>query len=68
MKISISVGDRVQLVFMNDTLTKLRPGDTGIVADIDTQADEETLIWVNWDNGEHLALLSETDKYKVVRG
>ncbi len=68
MKISISVGDRVQLVFMNDTLTKLRPGDKGTVADINTQADEETLIWVNWDNGERLALLSETDKYKVVRG
>ena len=68
MKISISVGDRVQLVFMNDSLTRLRPGDKGTVADIDTERDEETLIWVNWDNGEHLALLSETDKYKVVRG
>jgi|APFre7841882654_1041346.scaffolds.fasta_scaffold08325_5 hypothetical protein len=68
MKTGINVGDRVQLVSMNDSLTRLRSGDMGTVVDIDTQADEEILIWVNWDNGEHLALLSETDKYKVVRG
>jgi archaellum component FlaG (FlaF/FlaG flagellin family) len=68
MKSVINVGERVQLVYMNDSLTKLRPGDMGTVVDIDTQADEETLIWVDWDNGEHLALLSETDDYKVVRG
>ena len=68
MKTGINVGDRVQLVFMNDSLTKLRPGDMGTVVDIDTQGDEETLIWVDWDNGEHLALLSETDKYKVIHG
>jgi archaellum component FlaG (FlaF/FlaG flagellin family) len=68
MKSSVNVGDRVQLVYMNDSLTKLSPGDMGTVVDIDTQADEETLIWVDWDNGEHLALLSDTDKYKVIRG
>lgn len=68
MKAGINVGDRVQLVYMNDSLTKLRPGDMGTVVDIDTQGDEEILIWVDWDNGEHLALLSETDKYKVIRG
>ncbi len=67
MKNNIRVGDRVQLVYMNDSLTKLRPGDMGTVVDIDNQGDEETLIWVNWDNGEHLALLSETDKYKLVQ-
>ncbi len=67
MKASINVGNRVQLVYMNDSLTKLRPGDMGTVVDIDTQGDEETLIWVDWDNGERLALLSETDRYKVIR-
>jgi len=68
MKVGCNVGDRVQLVYMNDSLTRLRPGDLGTVVDIDTQGDLETLIWVNWDNGEHLALLSETDKYKIIRG
>jgi len=66
MKPAINVGDRVQLVYMNDSLTKLRPGDLGTVVNIDTEADEEILIWVDWDNGEHLALLSETDKYKII--
>jgi len=47
-------------------MTKLRPGSQGIVTKIERETDE-TLVWVQWDNGEHLALLDPIDKYKVVK-
>ena len=65
-KIDIKVGNRVQLLFINDTWTKLKKGDKGTVFKIEKENDE-SLIWVNWDNGEHLALLDGIDKYIVVK-
>ena len=62
-KHKLKVGDRVELVFMNDSLTKLQKGDHGTVFKIE-ETPYETLIWVNWDNGEKLALLDGIDKYK----
>jgi len=59
----IKVGDRVELLAMEDTMTRLKKGSRGTVSRI--EADEE-LIWVNWDNGEKLALLMGIDKYKLV--
>jgi hypothetical protein len=64
-KIDVKVGNRVQLIFINDTWTKLKKGDKGTVFKIEKENDE-SLIWVNWDNGEHLALLDGIDKYIVV--
>ena len=61
---SVKVGDRVELVLMDDTWTSLKPGDKGTVYKID---EEQELIWVDWDNGEQLALLDGVDKYKVVK-
>jgi hypothetical protein len=66
MKNKVSIGDRVELVFINDSLTRLRPGDQGTVTKIEDESDE-TLVWVQWDNGEHLALLDPIDKYKVIK-
>lgn len=66
MKKKIGIGDRVELVFINDSMTKLRPGSQGIVTKIERETDE-TLVWVQWDNGEHLALLDPIDKYKIVK-
>ena len=49
---------------MEDSLTKLKKGDQGEVIRLD---EEEDLIWVDWDNGERLALLADIDKYKIVK-
>jgi len=60
----VKVGDRVQLISIDDTWTKLKAGDKGTVFEID---EEQELIWVKWDNGEKLALLSEVDKFEIVK-
>jgi hypothetical protein len=66
MKNKVSVGDRVELVFINDSMTRLKPGDRGTVLKIEIESDE-TLVWVQWDNGERLALLDPIDKFNVVK-
>jgi len=64
MKCVVKVGDRVELVFINDTMTKLEKGSKGTVSKIEK---EQELIWIDWDNGEKLALLEGIDKFKVVK-
>jgi len=64
MTIKVKVGDRVELLEMMDTMTRLEEGSTGTVTKIE---EEEDLIWVNWDNGEKLALLADADKFKVIK-
>ncbi len=66
MKNKISIGDRIELVFINDSMTRLKPGSRGTVIKLEYETDE-TLVWVQWDNGERLALLDPIDKYRVVR-
>ena len=63
MAIKVKVGDRVELLEMMDTMTRLEKGSKGTVSKIE---EEEDLIWVDWDNGEKLALLADVDKFKVV--
>jgi len=60
----VNVGDRVELLEMLDTMTKLQKGSKGIVTKIE---EDQDLIWVEWDNGEKLALLADVDKFKVIR-
>ena len=60
----IKVGDRVELLEMLDTWTKLEKGSIGTVTKI--EKDQE-LIWVKWDNGEKLALIEGIDKFKVIK-
>jgi hypothetical protein len=67
MKKKVSIGDRVELIFINDSMTRLRPGDQGTVTKIEDESEDETLVWVEWDNGEQLALLDPIDKYKVIK-
>ena len=67
MKKTPKIGDRIELITINDTWTKLEKGSRGTVFKIEAE-DEDALIWVNWDNGEKLALLEGIDKYKVVNG
>ena len=66
MKNKVVIGDRIELVFINDSMTRLKPGALGTVTKIEAETDE-TLIWVQWDNGERLALLDPIDKYRVVK-
>jgi hypothetical protein len=60
----IKVGDRIKIVEMDDGLTKLEKGSKGTVKNIDNDQD---LIWVDWDNGEKIALIKGIDKFKVIK-
>jgi hypothetical protein len=66
MKNKVNVGDRIELVFINDSWTRLKSGNRGTVMKIESETDE-TLVWVQWDNGERLALLDPIDKFKVIK-
>lgn len=60
----VKIGDRVELVEMIDTWTKLEKGSKGTVTEIE---EDQDLIWVKWDNGEKLALIEGSDKFKVIK-
>jgi hypothetical protein len=66
MKNKVNIGDRIELVFINDTWARLKPGDQGTVVNIEDESSE-TLIWVEWDTGVRLALIDPIDKYKIVK-
>jgi hypothetical protein len=61
---NVKVGDRIKIVEMDDGLTRLEKGSKGTVKNIDVEQD---LIWVDWDNGEKIALIKGIDKYKVIK-
>ena len=63
-KTTIKIGDRIELLEMTDTMTKLQKGSKGTVTKIEENQD---LIWVNWDNGEKLALLTDVDRFKLIK-
>jgi len=63
-KITVKVGDKVELIETDDTWSKLVKGSRGTVFKI--EKDQE-LIWVEWDNGERLALLEGIDKFKIIK-
>jgi len=64
MKIKAKIGDRVELIQTDDTMTKLTPGAKGTITKIE---EDQELIWVDWDNGEKLALLIGIDKFKIIK-
>ncbi len=59
----VKVGDKVELIETDDSWSKLKKGSRGIVFKIEKDQD---LIWVEWDNGEKLALLEGIDKFKII--
>lgn len=61
--IKAKVGDRIELLEINDTMTHLVKGSRGIVKKIE---EDQELIWVEWDNGENLAIIEGIDKYRVI--
>jgi len=60
----VKIGVRIELLEMIDTMTKLQKGSKGTVTKIE---EDQDLIWVDWDNGEKLALLADVDKFKIIR-
>lgn len=63
-KKQVNIGDRIELIEINDTWTKLCRGSKGTISKIEEKQD---LIWVDWDNGEKLALLDGVDTYKILK-
>jgi hypothetical protein len=61
---TVKIGDRIELIETDDTWANLKMGSKGTVFKIE---EDQDLIWVNWDNGEKLALIVGVDKFKVIR-
>lgn len=66
----VSEGDRVKLVRTSDELTELEPGDEGTVTEVTSWPVgiglKKQKTWVDWDNGEHLAMLEHEDEIEVI--
>jgi len=62
-KITVKIGNRVQLIETDDTWSNLEKGSKGTVIEIE---EDQDLIWVQWDNGEKLALIIGIDKFKLI--
>ena len=60
----VKVGDKIQLISIDDSMTKLKTGDKGTIFKID---EEQELVWVKWDSGEELALIQGVDKFNLVK-
>jgi hypothetical protein len=63
-KKQVNIGDRIELIEISDTWTKLFKGSKGTISKID---ETQELIWVDWDNGEKIALLDGVDIYKIIK-
>lgn len=59
---SAQPGDRVELTYTSDLYTKLQPGDRGTVSFV----DDLGTVHVKWDAGDHLGLVPDVDKFRVV--
>lgn len=55
-------GTRVELVYMNDPYTKLRPGDRGTV----TMVDSLGTVFVDWDCGSGLGVAYGEDRIRKI--
>ena len=64
-KITVKIGNRVQLIETDDTWSNLEKGSKGTVIEIE---EDQDLIWIQWDNGEKLALIIGIDKFKLIKG
>ena len=63
MNPKLKVGDRVCLLYMSGEI-KMNPGECGVVKSVD-KVFGDIQYGVKWDNGSNLALLSDTDAWKL---
>ena len=63
MNPKLKVGDRICLLYMSGEVS-MHPGECGVVKSVDTIFGE-VQYGVKWDNGSSLALLSDTDAWKL---
>jgi hypothetical protein len=61
-KKGIKIGDRVELISTTDSWSKLEKGSKGTVFKIE---EDQELIWIDWDNGEKIALIDGIDEFKI---
>jgi len=68
MDINLKIGDEILLMDIFEE-TSVIPGTRGIVTDIISDPFEQGnyIISVNWNNGSTLSLLSNHDKWRVVK-
>lgn len=59
----IKVGDKVEILEITDTWSNLKKGSKGVVTKVE---EDQELFWVNWENGEKLALLIGIDRYRII--
>ena len=57
-------GTRVELIYMNDPYTKLKPGDRGTV----TMVDSIGTVFVRWDCGSGLGVAYGEDHIRKIDG
>lgn len=63
------IGKRIRLTYTSDQYTSLKPGDEGLVVDVDTvnlPPRPFSQVWVKWDNGSNLALIMGEDRFEVL--
>lgn len=60
-------GKRIRLLYTDDKYTNLKRNDEGIIELIHKHSDGEHQVWVKWDNGSSLMLLTGKDQYEVVQ-
>lgn len=57
---------RIRLDYTSDTYTKLKAGDLGTITGRHTDPWGTEKIFVAWDNGSSLSLISGEDEWSVV--
>lgn len=60
-KSDILMGNKLVLISTNDPYSSLKCGDTGII----DYVDDTGTIFVNWENGSHLAMIPGVDQFAV---
>jgi len=59
-------GRRVELIYTNDSYTKLKPGDKGTYQMCILQPDGRHQHCIKWDNGSTLILIEGIDLFKFI--
>lgn len=57
----VPIGSRIELISMFDDPNPIEPGSQGVVT-----GGNGAQIHVDWDNGRHLMLIPNVDKYKII--